>query len=198
MEKMFNIGDTVEVIRKGTDYSQGFRGIITDYDEANGKRQYILNDSFWVDEDALELCKSDLPSIKVKYHDKACLLEQHGDWIDLKSRVDLVYSQNSFHLIPLGVSIELPKGYEAHMLPRSSTFKRYGIILANSMGIIDHDYCGDNDEWLFPAYALKDGKIRKGDRIAQFRIIPVMGNVHLVTVKELGNENRGGLGSTGV
>lgn len=198
MEKAFSTGDTVEVISNGTDYPKGFRGIVTDYDESNGRRQYALNHGFWINEDALELCKSDHPVIKVKYHDKACCLEQHGDWIDLKSRVDITFMQNGFFLIPLGVSIELPQGYEAHVLPRSSTFKRYGIIMANSMGIIDHDYCGDNDEWMFPAYSLEGGQIKKGDRIAQFRIVPTMGRVNLMTVQKLGNDNRGGLGSTGV
>ena len=198
MNKKFSTGDTVEVIAIGTDYPKGFRGIVTDYDETEKGHQYCLNHGFWINEDALELCKSDHPIIKVKYHDKACCLEQHGDWIDLKSREDCMYVQNSFFLIPLGVSIEMPHGYEAHVLPRSSTFKRYGIILANSMGIIDHDYCGDNDEWMFPAYALEGGQIKKGDRIAQFRIVPTMGKVHIMPVMELGNDNRGGLGSTGV
>ena len=198
MGKLFNTGDIVEVVCGGTDYPKGFRGIITDYDESNGRFHYAINHGFWVNEDALALCESEHPIIKVKYHDKACCVEQHGDWIDLKSREDVIYVKGSFLLIPLGVSIELPKGYEAHVLPRSSTFKRYGILLANSMGVIDNDYCGDNDEWMFPAFALRDGEIKKGDRIAQFRVMPTMGKVHLMTVNTLGNENRGGLGSTGV
>ena len=194
----YNIGDMVEVISDGTDYPKGFRGIITDFDETDYGYQYSLNHGFWVDEDFIRLCKSDRPIIKVKYHDKACCLEQHGDWIDLKSRENFAYTQGSFLLIPLGVSIELPEGYEAHVLPRSSTFKRYGIIMANSMGVIDHDYCGDNDEWMFPALALRDGEVKKGDRIAQFRIVNTMGQVHIMVMQSLGNENRGGLGSTGI
>ena len=99
--------------------------------------------------------------------------------------------------ISLGVSMELPEGYEAHVVPRSSTFERYGIIMANEVGIIDNSFCGPEDIWQFPALAMRDTRIEKGDRICQFRIMPAMGDVSIVTVDKLGGTNRGGFGSTG-
>ena len=109
-----------------------------------------------------------------------------------------------FKLLSLGVAMELPKGYEAHVVPRSSTFKKHGIIQANSMGIIDNSYCGDNDEWKFPAICLVENGtvIEKGTRICQFRIMKTMknetGGVILTKVEHLGNVDRGGIGSTGL
>ena len=97
-----------------------------------------------------------MTSIKIKYFDKACELEQHGDWIDLKAAKDMEYNTHDAFMIPLGVAMQLPEGYEATMLPRSGTFKKYGIIMTNSMGVIDEAFCGDDDQWHFPAYALKD------------------------------------------
>ena len=102
-----------------------------------------------------------------------------------------------FKMIPLGVAMELPSGYEALLAPRSSTFKKYGIILANSIGIIDESYKGDNDEWNFLAYALRDTVIPKNERICQFRIIPHQPLILLQEVEHLGNADRGGIGSTG-
>lgn len=121
-----------------------------------------------------------------------------GDWLDLRTAEDIILSQNEYKLIRLGVCMELPNGYEAHVLPRSSTFKNFGIIMANSMGIIDNSYCGDNDEWRFPAYATRRVVIPKGSRIAQFRIIKRMESIDFIEVETLGNSNRGGFGSTGV
>lgn len=92
--------------------------------------------------------------------------------------------------------MELPEGYEAHVVPRSSTYKNFGVIQTNSMGVIDESYKGDDDFWLFPAYALRDTEIKKGDRICQFRIMKKMPTIELVEVDHLGNENRGGHGST--
>lgn len=138
-----------------------------------------------------------ITKIKIKYFDNACVLEQHGDWIDLKSAKDIEYMTNESFLIPLGVAIQLPVGYEAYVLPRSSTFKRYGIIMTNSMGVIDEGYCGDNDQWHFPAYALRAGRISKGDRIAQFRIVKHQVGMSLEAVPSLNNADRGGFGSTG-
>ena len=93
------------------------------------------------------------------YHNPKCILERKGDWIDVKSAVNITYPENTAFLIPLGFSCKLPDGYEAHLLPRSSTFKRYGIIMTNSMGIVDNAYSGNDDIWQFPAYSLREGKI---------------------------------------
>ena len=100
-------------------------------------------------------------------------------------------------LVPTGLYIALPEGYEAHVVPRSSTYKNFGIIQTNSIGIIDNSYCGNNDQWLFPAYALRDTVINKNDRICQFRIMKKMEPVNFVEVKELKDKDRGGIGSTG-
>lgn len=138
--------------------------------------------------------------IKIKYLDKSIQhLEkiEKGDWIDLRSAETIELKQFEFKLIPLGVAMELPKGFEAHIVPRSSTFKTWGIIESNSMGIIDESYCGDNDFWFFPAFAMRDTKIEKGDRICQFRIVEKMPFVEFEETEFLGNKNRGGHGSTG-
>ena len=120
-----------------------------------------------------------------------------GDWIDLRAAEDIEMKAGEFRLIPLGVAMELPKGYEALVAPRSSTFKKMRILLANSIGIIDESYKGDNDEWHFPAYAVEDTVIHKNERICQFRIIQHQPLIHLLEVDRLGNADRGGLGSTG-
>lgn len=120
-----------------------------------------------------------------------------GDWIDLRAAEDVSMIAGQYKLIPLGVAMELPEGYEALVAPRSSTFKKLGIILANSIGIIDESYRGDGDEWHFPAYAVKDTFIHKNERICQFRIIQHQPMIHLLEVDHLGNEDRGGIGSTG-
>lgn len=120
-----------------------------------------------------------------------------GDWIDLRAAEDVSMTAGEFKLIPLGVAMELPEGYEALVAPRSSTFKNLGILLANSIGVIDESYCGDNDEWHFPAYAVKDTFIHKNERICQFRIIKHQPMIHLMEVDYLGNEDWCGIGSTG-
>lgn len=121
-----------------------------------------------------------------------------GDWIDLRSAVDCTIKAFELTNISLGVAMQLPDGYEAHVLPRSSTAKKYGIIMANSMGIIDNSYCGDNDIWQFPALAFRDTTIPYGERIAQFRIMPKQPErIVFVPVETLGNPDRGGFGSTG-
>lgn len=136
-------------------------------------------------------------TIKVKYHNPKCEFIRKGDWIDIKSAVNITYPAGISFLIPLGFSCKLPDGYEAHLLPRSSTFKRYGIIMTNSMGIVDNAYSGNDDIWQFPAYSLRAGKISVGDRIAQFRIVKEMPEVLVESVDHLDDENRGGFGSTG-
>ena len=137
--------------------------------------------------------------IRIKYLRDIKKIERFnvGDWIDLRAAEDVTMKAGEYRMIPLGVAMELPHGYEALVAPRSSTFSKYGVMLANSIGIIDEAYKGDNDEWNFLAYAICDTKIRKNERICQFRIIPHQPLIHLEEVKTLGNADRGGIGSTG-
>jgi len=142
-----------------------------------------------------------LETIKIKYlvPDLHTVKEiSNGDWIDLRAAEDIHMKQGEFKLIPLGVAIQLPAGYEAIIAPRSSTFKHFNVLMTNSIGVVDESYCGDNDQWMFPAYAAKDTYIKKNDRICQFRIIEHQPQVKLETVTTLGNQDRGGIGSTGV
>lgn len=120
-----------------------------------------------------------------------------GDWIDLRVAEDTHLKRDEFKLIDLGVAIQLPKGYEAIVVPRSSTFKNFKIIQANSMGVIDNSYCGPEDYWKFPAIALRDTVLHKNDRICQFRIQKIQPKLEFETVTDLNNVNRGGIGSTG-
>lgn len=121
-----------------------------------------------------------------------------GEWYDLRAAEDVNMTIGEYKEIPLGVAIELPAGYEAIVAPRSSTFKKWGIIMANGIGVIDHRYCGDNDMWSFPAIALRHPVIiHKNDRICQFRIIYGQPECELRIVDHLGNEDRGGIGSSG-
>ena len=137
--------------------------------------------------------------IKIKYLrdiEKIKLIDV-GNWIDLRSAEDITMKAGEYRLIPLGVAMELPYGYEALVAPRSSTFRKYGITLVNSIGIIDESYKGDDDEWNFLAYAVRDTVIPKNERICQFRIIEHQPSIKFVEVETLGNPNRGGIGSTG-
>ena len=138
-------------------------------------------------------------TIKIKYMRGVQKIERFnvGDWIDLRAAEDVTLSAGEYKLIPLGVAMELPSGYEALVAPRSSTFKKCGILLVNGIGIIDESYCGDNDEWHFPALAMRDTVIHKNERICQFRIIQHQPLIHLKEVEALGNADRGGFGSTG-
>lgn len=120
-----------------------------------------------------------------------------GDWIDLRTAVDVVMNAGDFKIIPLGVAMKLPENYEALVVPRSSTFKRYRLIMTNSVGVIDESYCGNNDEWGFPAYATRACYIPKNTRICQFRIIEHQPMVQLRIVEKLSGKDRGGFGSTG-
>ena len=141
------------------------------------------------------------PVIQIKYHDASCTRLtkiKKGDWIDLYAEEEIIIKKGHFGLVNLGVVIKLPEGYEAHLAPRSSTFKTWGIIQANSVGVVDESYCGENDVWKFPAIAFKRNVIiHKGDKICQFRIMKKMPEVVLIEVAEMDNENRGGFGSTG-
>lgn len=122
---------------------------------------------------------------------------KNGDWIDLRTGIDLMMRKGDFRLIPLGVAMKLPENTEALLIPRSSTFKKYGIIQANSVGLIDESYCGEQDEWMFPAYATKDIVIPKNTRICQFRIQEHQPAVEITEVNVLSGTSRGGFGSTG-
>lgn len=138
--------------------------------------------------------------IKVKYaadQDARVNKIEQGDWIDLHANEEVHLAAGDYKLIELGVAMELPKGYEAHVVPRSSTYKHFGIIQSNSMGVIDESYCGENDFWKFPAIAMRDTVIEKGDRICQFRIMAKMPKIKITEVATLGNTDRGGFGSTG-
>ncbi len=139
--------------------------------------------------------------IRIKYYsgqtEKLAYVAGKSDWIDLRAAEDVELKKGEFRLIPLGAAMELPKGYEAHIVPRSSTYKNFGIIQTNHMGIVDESYCGDNDQWFFPAYALRDTRISAGERICQFRIMEHQPEICFEETKSLGHEDRGGMGSTG-
>lgn len=141
-------------------------------------------------------------NIKIKYFDdeidKITNHNGKGDWYDLRAAETVKLKAGEFKLIPLGVGMQLPKGYEANIVPRSSTFKNYGIIQTNHFGVIDNSYSGDNDQWMFPAYATRDVVINKNERICQFRVNEVQPEFELVEVEHLGDNDRGGFGSTGV
>ena len=120
-----------------------------------------------------------------------------GDWIDLRAAEDATLKAGEWKAIRLGVGMILPEGYEAHVAPRSSTFKNFGVIQTNSVGVIDNSYCGEEDEWRWSAYALRDTEIHKNDRICQFRIIEKQPEFEFVAVEHLKDKSRGGFGSTG-
>lgn len=123
--------------------------------------------------------------------------EQHGEWIDLKTAEDAELEPLECKLISLGVSMELPEGYYAQIVPRSSLCMKYGVMMANSMGIIENDYNGDNDIWGFPAVAIRKTFIPKGTRVCQFCLVKKQAAVEFEAVESLGNKDRGGFGSTG-
>ncbi len=139
--------------------------------------------------------------VKVKYFtdkiEKLRYIDGKSDWIDLRAAEDVVMKAGEWRLIPLGVAIELPEGYEAHVVPRSSTYKNFGLIQTNSMGVIDASYCGDDDQWFWPALAMRDTEIHANDRICQFRIMENQPQINFLEVEHLNGENRGGFGSTG-
>lgn len=150
--------------------------------------------------------------IRIKYFEESTKLKKiaKGNWIDVYANKDVFVKINERAMIPLGFALELPSGWEAHLAPRSSTFKTWGIIQTNSVGVVDDTYIGDNDQWHMPVYCLEgkgteliDGEeikgtwIRKGDKIAQFRIMEVMPEIEFDEVESFGNSDRGGFGSTG-
>ncbi|QSX07302.1 dUTP diphosphatase [Sedimentibacter sp. zth1] len=125
-------------------------------------------------------------------------IDGKSDWIDLRSAERVELKAGEFKLVHLGVAMQLPDGYEAHIVPRSSTYKNFGIIQTNHCGIVDNSYCGSEDWWYMPSYALRDTVIEKNDRICQFRIVENQPKIQFIEAEELSNKNRGGLGSTGI
>lgn len=139
-----------------------------------------------------------MENINIKYINSPHLEQvQYGNWIDLYLAEDITFKAGSFHLCPLGVAMKLPEGYEALVVPRSSTFKRYGLLQTNGMAVIDNTYCGDDDEWLWPALATKDITIPKGTRLCQFRIIQSQPEICFTEVDNLSSISRGGFGTSG-
>ena len=145
--------------------------------------------------------KHETKNIKIKYFtdeiERLRYIDGKSDWIDLRAAKEVELKAGEFKLIPLGIAMELPAGYEAHVVPRSSTYKNFGVIMANSKGIIDEAYCGDNDQWFFGAIAMRDTVIRVNDRICQFRIMEHQPPIEFDEVEVLNNKDRGGHGSTG-
>ena len=142
-----------------------------------------------------------MEQIKVRYFsddaEELCYVAGKSDWIDLRCAEEVTMKAGEFRLIPLGVAIALPEGYEAHLAPRSSTFKNFGILQTNSVGVVDYSYRGDNDQWRMPAYATRDVTIEKGARICQFRIMKNQPTLEFIRVEHLDGPDRGGFGSTG-
>ena len=149
--------------------------------------------------------------IRIKYFDGATKLQKisKGNWIDIYANKDVFVPINERAMVPLGFALELPQGWEGHLAPRSSTFKTWGIIQTNSVGVVDDTYIGDNDQWHMPVYCLQSNCynddldvsgtwIYKGDKIGQFRIMEVMPEITFEEVESFGNDDRGGFGTTGV
>ena len=142
-----------------------------------------------------------MEEIQVKYYtdavDELCYVAGKSDWIDLHAAEAVTLKAGEFRLIPLGVAIALPEGYEAHIVPRSSTFKNYGILQTNSMGVVDYTYRGDGDQWYMPVYATRETTIEQNARICQFRIVRNQPPLRFIRVEHLDDQDRGGFGSTG-
>ena len=142
-----------------------------------------------------------MEQIKIKYFtdkiDKLAYIDGKSDWIDLRASEEVTLKQGEFALVPLGVAMELPKGYEAHIVPRSSTYKNFGVIQANHCGVVDGSYCGDNDMWRMPVIAMRDTQIHVNDRICQFRIMKNQPEILFEEVEHLEGIDRGGFGTTG-
>lgn len=140
-------------------------------------------------------------TIRIKYFtdkiEKLTYIDGKSDWIDLRAADNVSLKKSEFALIPLGIAMELPAGYEAHVVPRSSTFKNFGVIQTNHMGVIDESYCGDNDQWFMPVLAVRDTEIHVNDRICQFRIMEHQPTISFEECTTLNGTDRGGFGSTG-
>ena len=142
-----------------------------------------------------------MKNIQIKYFtdeiEKLTYIAGKSDWIDLRAAKEMELKAGQYAMIPLGVAMKLPEGYEAHIVPRSSTFKNFGLIQTNHMGVVDESYCGDNDQWHMPVYALRDTVIHVNDRICQFRIMEHQPKIVFEEVEALSAPDRGGFGSTG-
>ena len=142
-----------------------------------------------------------MEKIRIKYLtdkiEKLRYIDGKSDWIDLRAAEEVELKKGEYKLIPLGICIELPKGYEAHIVPRSSTYKNFGLIQANHMGVVDESYCGDNDQWFVPMIAMRDTVIHVNDRICQFRIMKHQPEIEFEETDHLDGKDRGGFGSTG-
>ncbi len=142
-----------------------------------------------------------MKNIQIKYFtdeiEKLTYIDGKSDWIDLRAAKEMELKAGQYAMIPLGVAMKLPEGYEAHIVPRSSTYKNYGLIQTNHMGVVDESYCGDNDQWHMPVYALRDTVVHVNDRICQFRIMEHQPKIVFEEVEALDAPDRGGFGSTG-
>ena len=142
-----------------------------------------------------------IKKIQIKYFtdeiEKLTYIDGKSDWIDLRAAKEMELKAGQYAMIPLGVAMKLPEGYEAHIVPRSSTYKNYGLIQTNHMGVVDESYCGDNDQWHMPVYALRDTVIHVNDRICQFRIMEHQPKIVFEEVEVFNAPDRGGFGSTG-
>lgn len=190
--------------------AQLFGKIVTiKFVDADGS--YLIKEDengFWWDDCMFDELVSEL-TIRIKYFDNATKLKKitKGNWIDVYANKDMFVKEGDRAMIPLGFALELPNGWEGHLAPRSSTFKTWGIIQTNSVGVVDDTYIGDNDQWHMPVYCLQgkdsvDGQlgtiIRKGDKVGQFRIMEVMPQIEFEEVDSFGNADRGGFGTTGI
>ena len=142
-----------------------------------------------------------IKNIQIKYFtdeiEKLTYIAGKSDWIDLRAAKEMELKAGQYAMIPLGVAMKLPEGYEAHIVPRSSTYKNFGLIQTNHMGVVDESYCGDNDQWHMPVYAIRDTVIHVNDRICQFRIMEHQPQIVFEEVEVLDAPDRGGFGSTG-
>lgn len=169
------------------------------------KRGLFLNDTDWNNLSLMLLelqgrRESDMEKIQIKYFDNEIDKVEKiskGDWIDLRSAETIHLKKGEFHLIPLGVGMKLPRGYEANIVPRSSTYKNFKILQTNCFAVIDNSYSGDSDEWKLPVIAMEDTTINKNDRVCQFRINKIQPEIEFEEVDHLDEVSRGGIGSTG-
>ena len=169
------------------------------------KRGLFLNETDWNNLTLMLLelkdrRENDMEKIQIKYFDNEIDKVEKiskGDWIDLRSAETIHLKKGEFHLIPLGVGMKLPEGYEANIVPRSSTYKNFKILQTNCFAVIDNSYSGDSDEWKLPVIAMEDTVINKNDRICQFRINKIQPEIEFEEVGHLDETNRGGFGSTG-
>ena len=195
-------GEVVKLYEKAeSDYADSDGNLIVRVEDKNCKTWGISRSHVELaDNEKEEYVNKNTLEIKIKFHDDELIKPEKiskGDLIDLRAAEDVTLKAGEFKLISLGVSMKLPEGWKAQMYPRSSTFKNFGIIQANSVGQIDNSYSGTNDIWKFPAIALRDTIIHKNDRICQFEIVPIQPPIRFTEVDTLDAKDRGGIGSTG-